>query len=37
MFPATTVLLAVVVLGERLDPKQATGLALTISAAALLS
>jgi drug/metabolite transporter (DMT)-like permease len=37
LFPATTVLLAVAVLGERLDRKQATGLALTISAAALLS
>jgi drug/metabolite transporter (DMT)-like permease len=37
LFPATTVLLAVVMLGERLDHKQATGLALAIGAAALLS
>lgn len=37
LFPATTVLLAVAVLGERLDRSQATGLALAIGAAALLS
>lgn len=37
LFPATTVLLAVVFLGERLDRKQITGLALAITAAALLS
>lgn len=37
LFPATTVLLAVALLGERLDRKQATGLALAITAAALLS
>ena len=37
LFPATTVLLAVVFLGERLDRKQLSGLALAITAAALLS
>jgi len=37
LFPATTVLLAVVFLGERLDRKQISGLALAITAAALLS
>ncbi len=37
LFPATTVLLAVVVLGERLDRRQTAGLALAIGAAALLS
>ncbi len=37
LFPATTVLLAVVFLGERLDRKQITGLALAVTAAALLS
>lgn len=37
LFPATTVLLAVVFLGERLDRKQFAGLALAITAAALLS
>lgn len=37
LFPATTVLLAVATLGERLDRKQVTGLALAITAAALLS
>lgn len=37
LFPATTVLLAVVFLGERLDRKQVTGLVLAIAAAALLS
>jgi drug/metabolite transporter (DMT)-like permease len=37
LFPATTVLLAVAFLGERLDRKQATGLALAIISAALLS
>ena len=37
LFPATTVLLAVVVLGERLDRKQIAGLVLAITAAALLS
>jgi len=37
LFPVTTVLLAVAILGERLDRKQAAGLALAISAAALLS
>ncbi len=37
LFPATTVLLAVVFLGERLDRRQVTGLALTVGAAALLS
>jgi len=37
LFPATTVLLAVVFLGERLDRKQVSGLALAITAAALLS
>lgn len=37
LFPATTVLLAVAFLGERLDRKQATGLVLAVTAAALLS
>ncbi len=37
LFPATTVLLAVVFLSERLDRKQAVGLVLTVTAAALLS
>lgn len=37
LFPVTTVLLAVATLGERLDRKQATGLALAVGAAALLS
>lgn len=37
LFPATTVLLAVVVLDERLDRKQVAGLGLAIAAAALLS
>lgn len=37
LFPATTVLLAVVFLSERLDRKQAVGLALAVTAAALLS
>lgn len=37
LFPATTVLLAVAFLGERLDRKQVAGLALAIAAAALLS
>ena len=37
LFPATTVLLAVAFLGERLDRKQISGLALAITAAALLS
>lgn len=37
LFPATTVLLAVAFLGERLDRKQVTGLALAITSAALLS
>lgn len=37
LFPATTVLLAVVFLGERLDRKQIGGLALAVTAAALLS
>jgi drug/metabolite transporter (DMT)-like permease len=37
LFPVTTVLLAVAVLGERLDRKQVTGLALAVTAAALLS
>lgn len=37
LFPATTVLLAVATLGERLDRKQAAGLALAVTAAALLS
>ncbi len=37
LFPATTVLLAVAVLGERLDRKQTVGLALAVTAAALLS
>lgn len=37
LFPAPTVLLAVAFLGERLDRKQVTGLALAIAAAALLS
>jgi drug/metabolite transporter (DMT)-like permease len=37
LFPVTTVLLAVAVLGERLDRKQLGGLALAVTAAALLS
>jgi uncharacterized membrane protein len=37
LFPATTVLLAVAFLGERLDRRQTTGLALAVTAAALLS
>ena len=37
LFPATTVLLAVAFLGERLDRKQVAGLALAIAVAALLS
>lgn len=37
LFPATTVLLAVALLGERLDRKQSAGLALAVGAAALLS
>jgi uncharacterized membrane protein len=37
LFPATTVLLAVTFLNERLDRKQALGLALAVTAAALLS
>lgn len=37
LFPATTVLLAVATLGERLDRKQFAGLALAIGAAVLLS
>jgi len=37
LYPATTVLLAVAFLGERLDRKQTTGLALAVTAAALLS
>ncbi len=37
LFPATTVLLAVAFLGERLDRKQTIGLVLTVAAAALLS
>ncbi len=37
LFPATTVLLAVLALGERLDRKQVGGLGLAIAAAALLS
>lgn len=37
LFPATTVLLAVAFLGERLDRRQAVGLALAVTAAALLS
>ena len=37
IFPATTVLLAVAVLGERLDRKQTLGLAFAVTAAALLS
>lgn len=37
LFPATTVLLAVVFLGERLDRQQVGGLALAVTAAALLS
>jgi drug/metabolite transporter (DMT)-like permease len=37
LFPATTVLLAVLVLGERLDRSQLAGLGLAITAAALLS
>lgn len=37
LFPATTVLLAVVFLGERLDRKQAAGLVLAIVAAGLLA
>ena len=37
LFPATTVLLAVAFLGERLDRKQTVGLALAVTAAALLS
>ncbi len=37
LFPAPTVLLAVAFLGERLDRKQTIGLALAITAAALLS
>ncbi|MGA9275891.1 DMT family transporter [Ilumatobacter sp.] len=37
LFPATTVLLAVAFLGERLDRKQAVGLVLAVTAAALLS
>lgn len=37
LFPVTTVLLAVVFLSERLDRKQSVGLALAVTAAALLS
>ncbi len=37
LFPATTVLLAVAILGERLDRKQTIGLVLAVTAAALLS
>jgi len=37
LFPATTVLLAVAFLGERLDRKQLAGLAFAVAAAALLS
>jgi uncharacterized membrane protein len=37
LFPATTVLLAVTFLNERLNRKQALGLALAVTAAALLS
>lgn len=37
LFPATTVLLAVAFLGERLDRKQVAGLALAVAVAALLS
>lgn len=37
VFPATTVLFAVATLGERLDRKQTTGLALAVTAAALVS
>ena len=37
LFPATTVLLAIAFLGERLDRKQAVGLLLAIATAALLS
>ena len=37
LFPATTVLLAVALLGERLDRKQSVGLVLAVTAAALLS
>ena len=37
LFPATTVLLAVAFLGERLDRKQTVGLALAITVAVLLS
>ena len=37
LFPATTVLLAVVVLGERLDRLQLAGLGLAVAAAAMLS
>jgi drug/metabolite transporter (DMT)-like permease len=37
LFPATTVLLAVAFLGERLDRRQSAGLALAVTAAALLS
>jgi drug/metabolite transporter (DMT)-like permease len=37
LFPVTTVLLAVVVLGERLDRLQLAGLGLAVAAAAMLS